>query len=355
MPHINAETLNSLPQIERRAKNLISPAAAMWLHGAAEFGHTEQRNRDVFRQVALKPRVLTGISDPDCRARFLAKTFESPLIVAPIGHLTQFHQDGELEVAKGLCSGGNLMFVSAQSRLNFEEVQSGSYGANLGVQIYGYGTRDWITAHINKAEERGAIALCVTVDSPGQPVAYSKIDSNYDARRYGRRSVTPPPPNNKVHQLTWKDLDWLRQITELPIVVKGIMTAEDARIAVDNGVDAIWLSNHGGRSLECDISPLETLLEVRESVGSKVPLVVDGGIRTGSDVVKALSLGANMVAIGRPIIYGLIADGAHGVQKTIQLFKEEIESVMAMCGISKIIEISETYTSTFFRKSNKLS
>ncbi len=253
------------------------------------------------------------------------------MIVAPTGHLTQFHHDGEAETAAGLEKAGTIFFISTQTRLKMSEIRSRAPKANLAFQVYFYGDHSWVEQQVKEAEQIGVTSICVCVDSPIRTFSYNRMVGHYDARKYGRRTTPPVPAQHLNALLTWADIDWLRTITKLPLLLKGIMTVEDAVMALDHGADAIWHSNHGGRALECDITAVELVAEVRSAVGKETTLIVDGGIRTGSDVFKCLALGADMVSIGRFVVYGLIADGAPGVQRTLELFQQEIASVMAMC------------------------
>jgi isopentenyl diphosphate isomerase/L-lactate dehydrogenase-like FMN-dependent dehydrogenase len=339
MPSIDARDFLSLREIQNRAKALTSLLAWDWLDGSAEYGYTTRRNEAIFRQIALRPRVLRGIDQVDTTSHFLGQHLLLPLIIAPTGHLTQFHHDGEAEMAAGLEDTGTIFFISTQTRLKMSEIRARAPKGDVAFQVYFYGDHDWVKEQVREAEEIGVTSICVCVDSPIRAFSYSRLDGRYDARKYGRRTTPPVPLQHLNARITWADIDWLRTITKLPLSLKGIMTVEDAVLAIEHGADAVWLSNHGGRALECDLTAVEMLEEVRSAVGKEAVLIVDGGIRTGSDVVKCLALGADMVAIGRPIIYGLIADGAAGVRRTVELFHQEIVSVMAMCGVASVDQI----------------
>lgn len=340
-----SNTFSTLREIRERAKSLITPLAWDWLEGGVEYENTIRRNEEVFRRIALRPRVLRDVETIDTTCSFLGNKLAMPLIIAPTGHLTQFHFDGEAELAAGVDGFDTVFCVSTQTRIAMPEIRQRAPNMNWMFQVYFYGDREWILEQVRLAESLGASSICVCVDAPWRPARYRDRENRYDARKYGRRTTPPVPAQHLSKKVTWDDIAWLRSETKLPLLLKGILTAEDGKIAVEHGADAVWLSNHGGRQLECDLTGVEVVAEVREAVGS-VPLVVDGGVRTGSDVLKCLGMGADMVAIGRPAIYGLVADGAAGVRRTLELFQEELSANMAMCGLTAVNQITRDVVRT---------
>jgi isopentenyl diphosphate isomerase/L-lactate dehydrogenase-like FMN-dependent dehydrogenase len=306
-----------------------------------------EANRRAFIATALRPRVLRDVSNIDLKVPFLGSDLPMPLIIAPMGAMSQYHADGEAEMAAGVYDANALMCVSTHTRISLGDIRKQSPNARLVWQIYFYGDRDWVKQQIDEAIKYNCEAICICVDAPSRPVRYLDRETRYDARKVGRQTSVPAPDTSKNSHLTWDDFDWLRSIvTDVPLWIKGIMTAEDAVLSLDHGADLIWISNHGGRQLDSGLATLEVVEEIREAAGTETPIIMDGGVRTGSDIIKALALGADVIAIGRPAIYGLIAGGREGVQRVFELYREEIISSMAMCGLTQINEIDHSYVRT---------
>lgn len=338
----------TLREMEHWAKARAVPGAFEWLNSHAELGNTFRANRRAFEEwVALRPRVLRDVSSISLKTRFLGREWSAPFLVAPLGHLTQFHHDGEAELAAGTEGENTLLCISTQTRLQLSEVRARAPKADIAWQVYFYGDRDWVAGQVEEAKRHGAQAICVCVDAPIRPVRYPDMEIRYDGRKNGRRTQ-PAVPNTLCNaHTTWDDIAWLKeQAGDLPLLVKGIMTGEDAVLATAHGADVVWVSNHGARQLDSGLSTLEVLEEIRAAVGPGTPLVLDGGIRTGSDILKALALGADMVAIGRPVVFGLITAGAEGVRRTFQLFRDELEASMAMCGLAAVDQVGRNYVRT---------
>ena len=184
-------------------------------------------------------------------------------------------------------------------------------------------------------------AICITTDSPVRSIKYDIIEDKHDARKYGWMGL-PKPPLQHMSKLSWSDIRWLRKQTKIPIIIKGIMNSEDAAKSFKFGANVIWVSNHGGRTLESGLSSLEALIKIRKRFKKKI-IIFDGGIRTGSDMFKALCLGADFVCIGRPAIWGLILGGSKGVSKILDLFYQELKSIMGLSGCNDIKKISKKY------------
>ena len=193
----------------------------------------------------------------------------------------------------------------------------------------------WTEEKVTKLKVK---AICVGTDVPVKSVKYQTREDRYDARKHGKKT-NPGPPLQKMSSLNWNDIIWLRKITKLPIIIKGIMNTEDAKKSFRCGANAIWVSNHGGRSLDSGIASIDVLKEIRKAVRNKI-IIFDGGIRTGSDILKAIGLGADIVGLGRPAIYGLIWAGKKGVNHMLTLLREEFETAMINSSISKISDIT---------------
>lgn len=333
----------TLREVEEWARRALLPGTFDWLQSAAGIGLTPRADRRAFQRAALRPRVLRDVSNLDTSTTFLGQELSLPVIVAPLGHLTQFHEDGEAELALGTEGEGSILFISTQTRISLREVREYSPNSRLAWQVYFYGSREWVEGQVKEAEQLGAVAICVCVDGPKRPVRYLDREARYDGRDHGRFSAPRVPDTLMNLRTTWKDMEWLRSATGLPLILKGIMTPEDARLAIDIGADCVWVSNHGGRTVDSGLATLEVIEEIRGEVGPDYPLVLDGGVRTGSDVVRAIALGADLVAIGRPAAYGLAAGGAEGVHKVFELLREEVDATMANCGLSNVSEITRDF------------
>ncbi len=315
--------IKSLPQLKSLAKKNIFKKAWNWLENGAEWGNTTFLNIEDLKKVKIVPRIFSYNSKSFAASSLFNTKLSTPLVVAPMGHLTQFHKDGEAELALGAQKSSTFITISALSRLSLKEIRNKAKSAKILYQIYFYNNKKWVESEINRALDINVSGFVFTVDSPVASKKYLTLSDNYDARKFGRRSnfnnikKTPFLPY-------WDDIKWLKKkIKKRPLIIKGIMDPNDALKAFKFGADGIWVSNHGGRSFESNVSSIEMLPKIRKKVGKKKLIIFDGGIRSGSDILKAIYLGANIVSTGRPFIYGLIVNGSEGVKKTFDLFKEE--------------------------------
>jgi 4-hydroxymandelate oxidase len=350
----------NLLELEGAARAKIPKPAYDYIAGGAEDEVSLRRNRDAFERWALRPRALVDVSRRDTSAQVLGSTISMPILVAPTAFHCLVHPDGEVATAQGAAAAGTLMVVSTLATRTLEEVAS-TGSAPRWFQLYVYRDRRVTENLVQRAERSGYHALCLTVDAP----VWGRRE------RDDRNAFTLPPglsvrnletagidrvPESRLAcsglsaywgelldpSLTWKDVEWLRSLTSLPILVKGVMTAEDAQLAVDHGVAGIVVSNHGGRQLDGTLGTLDVLPEVVAAVGSHVEVYVDGGIWRGSDVLKALALGARAVMVGRPILYGLALGGAEGVAAVLQHLRMELEMAMALAGRPSVAGIDRT-------------
>jgi 4-hydroxymandelate oxidase len=350
----------NLLELEGAARAKIPKPAYDYIAGGAEDEVSLGRNRGAFERWALRPRALVDVSRRDTSAQVLGSTISMPILVAPTAFHCLVHPDGEVATAQGAAAAGTLMVVSTLATRTLEEVASAG-SAPRWFQLYVYRDRRVTENLVQRAERSGYHALCLTVDAP----VWGRRE------RDDRNAFTLPPglgvrnletagidrvPEGRLAcsglsaywgelldpSLTWKDVEWLRSLTSLPILVKGVMTAEDAQLAVDHGVAGIVVSNHGGRQLDGTLGTLDVLPEVVAAVGSRVEVYVDGGIRRGSDVLKALALGARAVMVGRPILYGLALGGAEGVAAVLQHLRMELEMAMALVGRPSVAGIDRT-------------
>ena len=343
--------LLDLPDFERAAKRVMSPMAWDYVSGAAADEITLRWNHEAYEKVRLMPRAL--VSKIDTRIRLLDRELASPILLAPTAYHKICHADGELATVKGAGDAHVTMVLSSFSTVTLEEVAAASK-TPLWFQLYVQPDREFTRELVHRAEMAGYQALVVTVDTPVLGPRYrelrAKVSPPERSNLRGLKSATGAhrPTEESIFsisldpKLTWKDIDWLRSITRLPVLLKGVQNPADAERAVEAGVAGIIVSNHGARNLDTGPATIEVLPRVVEKVGGKMPVLVDGGIRRGTDILKALGYGANAVLIGRPYVYGLAVDGAGGVTRTVNILRRELESAMALCGRTSIASIDST-------------
>ena len=341
----------NLYDYEARAKQVLPHNTWEFIEGGAMDEVTTRRNRTAFEDLTLRPRFLRDISQRDISTTVLGEPISMPVMISPAGSHMSAHPEGELATARGTGKSSTLMMLSTSSSYSLEEVSEAATGP-LWFQLYhrGYEFSEML---VHRAEEAGFKAICLTVDTPVASPKERDIRNGYVREhplgnfrgmpdREAEASGTDESPawdTAEAPPLTWKGLEWLRSLTSLPLVLKGIRTAEDAHLAVEHGVEGILVSTHGGRQLDMTMGAIEMVPEIVEAAKGRAEIYVDSGIRRGSDVVKALALGARAVAIGRPSFWGLAVDGADGVHGVLELLREEIDRCMAYCGQTNIREL----------------
>ncbi|HYJ34074.1 MAG TPA: alpha-hydroxy acid oxidase [Candidatus Binatia bacterium] len=341
----------NVADLEVLAKRKLPRATYDYYAGGAEDERTLARNRAGFERYALLHRVLVNVERVDTSASVLGSAVTNPVLVAPTAYQRLADDRGEIATARAAGEAGSLMTVSTLATRSLEEVAAAATGP-LWFQLYVYRDRAVTERLIARAEAAGYRALVVTVDTPllgrrerdhrngfalprGMTIANFTEDADRAGfERYG--SLAAYASAQLDPSLTWESIEWFRKRTRLPIVLKGIVRADDARRAVDCGADGVWVSNHGGRQLDgCEASVL-ALPAVAEAVGSAAEVYVDGGIRRGSEVVKALALGARAVFVGRPILWGLAVGGERGVRRVLDLLREEVALSLALAGCADL-------------------
>jgi len=279
--------------------------------------------------------MLVDVSQTTAATSVLGTEVTFPVLVAPMAFQGLAHADGERAMAQGAAAAGTIMCLSTLSTLSLEEAAEAAPAAPRWFQLYWGPDRAKVQDLLARAEAAGYLAIVVTVDLPEVGRRERDLRTGF---------VTPTSLSQVTdNSLTWRDLEWLRAQTALPVLIKGILIAEDAVLATEAGVDGIVVSNHGGRQLDGVAASLDALPEVVEAVGDRAEVLVDGGVRRGTDVVKALALGAKAVLVGRAALYGLAVDGAAGVERVLTLLREELELALALCGCASPADVVRSH------------
>lgn len=304
-----------------------------YLTGGAESETTMRRNRYGLDALAFRPRVLIDVSEIDPSSAFLGHRLRIPVMLAPIGSLQSITPAGGLAVAGAAEEFGTVNFVSSVTQPSLEDIAAASGNPKI-FQLYVQGGLDWVEALLERVKQAGYSALCLTVDT-----------AHYGHRERQMMDRWLPPSRRGAgyeHRaaLTWEMLDRIKEIAGLPFILKGVATAEDAALAVEHGVDAIYVSNHGGRQLDHNRATVEMLPEIVDAVGGRAEIVLDGGIARGSDVLKALALGARAVAIGKLQGWGLAANGRAGLVRVLEILEAEIVTTMGLLGITRLDQLT---------------
>jgi 4-hydroxymandelate oxidase len=325
--------------------------------GGAEDEVTLRANRDAFARYALRPRVMTDVSVVDTRVHLLGDDVAFPVLLAPTAFQRLADSEGELATARAARAAGTVFIASTLSTYPIEEIAASAPGAMLWLQLYVFRDRSITQALVQRAEAAGCRAIVLTATVPVQGNRERDSSNQFRlplgiemANFRGMPQATFPDARGGSAlnafissefdpSLTWKDVAWLRSITSLPVIIKGVMTGEDARLAVEHGVAAIIVSNHGGRQLDSAEATLVALPGIAEAVGGRVPLLMDGGIRRGTDVIKSLLLGASAVLIARPYLWGLAANGQAGAEHVLQILRDEVTRTLALMGASSIADL----------------
>jgi 4-hydroxymandelate oxidase len=342
------QKLVNLHDFESAANALLGLTAREYLASGAADEITLRRNRTAFATVHLAPRTMVDVSALDTTIELLGETHPSPALIAPTGYHGLFHPEGERETARGAAAAGATLVVSTFSTTSIEEIARAA-PARLWFQLYVQRGREHTRRLVERAEAAGASVLVVTVDTPvlgtrdrerrlefpvGQAmraVLLDELDPEGTKRHQTERDSIYSPllaPN-----LTWDEIERIRSTTRLPVVLKGVLSPEDAARAAGAGVAGLIVSNHGGRNLDTAPATIEALPRIVDAVGARVPVLLDGGVRRGTDVLKALALGARAVLIGRPALWGLAVGGAGGVKTVLDTLRLELMSAMALCGV----------------------
>jgi isopentenyl diphosphate isomerase/L-lactate dehydrogenase-like FMN-dependent dehydrogenase len=338
----------NLYDYEARAKLVLPHNNWEFIEAGSMDEFTTRRNRSAFEDLKLRPRFLRDVQERKISTTVLGQEISMPVMVAPAGSHMLAHPDGEVATAQGAGRSDTLMMLSTSSNYSMEEVSDAASGP-LWFQLYhrGYNFTEML---VHRAEEAGFKAIVLTIDtpvaSPKERDLRNRYKREHDLGNFrgmdADRSVISGTDETEgwdvsyAPPITWRELEWLRGLTSLPLVLKGVRTSEDAYEAVEHGVDGLLVSTHGGRQLDMTMGAIEMVPEVVEAARGRAEVYVDSGVRRGSDVIKALALGAKAVAIGRPLFWGLAIDGANGVHGVLELLREEVDRAMAFTGQSDV-------------------
>lgn len=341
-------SLRSIADVEAAARRMLPAEVYDYVAGGAGDEVTARRNVERYTEIELRPRVLRDVSHLDAGTEVLGDRLEWPLLLAPVANQALVHPEAERATARGATAAGVSAVVSSGANTDVRDLAP-ALGRPWWFQLYVQPDRELTTDIVRHAEVAGARALVITVDSPVEGARHREarggvclppgvMHPNYLGRQQERRFVSDLH-SVRPQCLTWKTLEWLCGLARLPVLVKGVLAPADAARAVAAGARGVIVSNHGGRALDTVPATIDALPGVVRRVGARVPVLVDGGIRRGTDVLKALALGARAVLLGRPYVYGLAVGGARGVEHVLRSLRQEFLVAMAQVGCATIAQI----------------
>jgi 4-hydroxymandelate oxidase len=347
----NLEELLCLAEFEARSERSMSTMARAYACGGAADELTLRANCEDWQRIRLKPRVLVDVSNVDLKTRLLGQTLDMPLLLAPAAFHRLWHREGELATVQGASRTGAGMVLSSYSTWAVEDITRAS-AHPVWFQLYTHPDRGVTREMVERAQAAGCRALCVTVDTPVLGLRHREARVRFQVPSKFKLPNIPVPPASHVPQrgsaftgvmhpsLNWDYIEWLRSIVSVPILLKGVLNPDDALRAAEAGIAGVIVSNHGARNLDTLPSTAAALPRIAEKVrGKSLLLLVDGGIRRGTDIVKALAMGASAVLIGRPYLHGLAIAGADGVARVIELLRNELIMAMALTGRTSLSQI----------------
>ena len=348
----------NLEQLEELARSRISDMAFQYIVGGAEDEVTLRANRSAYQDYRFMPRVLRDVSDVRLGTTALGTKIAFPVIVAPTGFHRLCHPEGEVATAQGTSDGGTIFTASTIANCSLEDIAKGSDGPKW-FQLYVFKDRGVTESLVKRAKKAGYKALVLTVDLPvhgrrerdmrtGFHLPKGLTMGNFPAGPLASRSGGDSSLKTFVAEqfdatLTWEDVKWLKKVSGLPVIVKGILHPDDAALAVKNGVDGVVVSNHGGRQLDHTVATLDALPAVVDAVEGRCEVFLDGGVRRGTDVLKAVALGARAVLVGRPVLWGLALGGRRGVAGVLDHLQREARTSMQILGAPSVADLDMSY------------
>jgi len=356
-PLANPKDALDVMDFEAAARKALPAAHWGYLASGVDDNFTRDLNHEAYKRVQLRPRKLIDVSKISTRVELFGAAWDSPIFLCPVGAQDMFHANGEVEVARAAQSKKALQILSTVTSHSVEDVIK-ARGGPVWYQLYAVSNWGFTEKIVKRAEDAGCPVLAWTIDLLGgrnteMATRYRRIDDRHCASCHGEPfgAIAARPMFDGLDMqgavmnsptFSWEFVDRLKKATKMKLVLKGIETREDARLCVEHGVDGILVSNHGGRATETDRATIECLPEVVDGVAGRIPVMLDGGIRRGTDVYKALAFGARAVGIGRPYIWGLSAFGQPGVEKVLEILNAEFRMTMKQCGARSLDEISRS-------------
>ncbi len=347
----------NLVEFEQRARDLLPKSHFDFFNGGAADEITLRENRRAFDDIDLRYRVLAGVEHRDLSVTLFGKRASMPVLIAPTGFHKLAHPEGEIATARGAADADVIMVVSTMANVALEEVRAAAKGP-MWFQLYVYRDRGITRSLVQRAESAGYDAIQVTVDLPilgrreadvrnGFALPDDLRIANLEGAGLGELGAVVGDSGVAAYttrlldpSLTWKDLAWLKGLTRLPLLVKGLVRGDDAVRALECGADGVVVSNHGGRQLDTSPATIRALPEVVDAIAGRGVVLLDGGVRRGTDVVKALALGANAVMLGRPPLWGLAVAGQEGVRQVLEIVRCELDAALALCGCNSGASVS---------------
>jgi glycolate oxidase len=323
-------------ELVKKARQNLNHNNWDYIVGGTETETTLRRNRYALDALAFRPRVLCDVSNVDPSTTFLGQKSRLPVFLAPVGGLEHFADDGAITAARAAQEFGVIQMLSSVCEPGLEPVAKHAPQAMRSFQLYVHGDPAWVDDILSHALSLGYTSLCLTVDT----AYYSRRERDLAQRNIRRASV---PGREHQAAFSWKDVARIRSKFKAPLMLKGIATAEDAKLCVEHGVDVVYISNHGGRQLDHGQGTMDILPEVVEAVGGKAKIAIDGSFNRGTDVIKAIASGADMVGIGRMQCVGLGAGGQSGLVRLLEILETEILSCMGLLGVQRLSELNRSY------------
>jgi isopentenyl diphosphate isomerase/L-lactate dehydrogenase-like FMN-dependent dehydrogenase len=332
------QEFQNLHELVRKARANLNQNAWDYIVGAAETETTMRRNRMALDEIAFRPRVLRDVAKVDATVELFGRKLRLPVMLAPVGALETFDPGAAASVVRGAGAFGAAHMLSSVSEPGLEQVAQAAPGALRIYQLYVRGDDDFVEDHVSRALEHGYSAFCLTVDT----AHYSRRERDI-AKRYVRASRLRVSGGEFQMGLSWRTVKLIKDKFRIPLVLKGIATAEDAKIALDHGVEWIYVSNHGGRQLDHGRGAMQVLPEIAAAVAGRARLMVDGSFCRGTDIVKAIASGADLVGIGRLQCWALAAAGETGIVRMLELLEDEVIRCLGLLGVKNFAELDKSY------------
>lgn len=329
-------TFLTLHEIVQKARQKLNHDSWDYIVGGTETETTVRRNRAAIDKLGFRPRILRDVSQIDTGIQFLGQQLRLPLLLAPVGSLELFAPDSAIAAARAAERFGIGHMLSSVCQVDFKQVAQAVPGALRLYQLYVHGDSSWVDERVDQVQQAGCKAFCLTVDS----AYYSRRERDLAKRNIRRSNV---PGRHYQAGLTWQDVLRVKSRLHVPLILKGVATAEDAKLAIEHGVDMVYVSNHGGRQLDHDRGTMDVLPEVVDAVSGRARIIVDGGFNRGTDIVKAIAMGADLVGLGRMQCYGLAAAGEDGVVRMLELLETEIRTTMGLLGVTRLSDLDHRY------------